>query len=459
MNASIQLLQEESLKIERLVGLKTTLLKLPVNILSGKEVQEIKKMFQEFTTRLDRLFTTFQEAREQKLSQNKRMDENDKQLEKQFEDIKKKDISLKESIDYLTFEYDKIKEEEIKYLRRNKRNDLGEESSSYSGSERSEGGEQESLIINKIFLNSIVTTNDMQILKRKTTLEEERNYIMELFKINELFPSSISKQLILVDFYMNIYTFCIGEQFTLQQMSTIFSIFYFLFSYSFINANIVCEKSLSLFAEILDFHSLNRPPFSYEIFNQHERDVIYNFGKMSFYRNYSLFENIFQYEVSICFFSKEPKAIPFRQLPSISNYGLRSELNQGSENIPDIIKRMREEREKEIEPEEENDEAENEIKDEKSEEEINEEKQMKKLRDFMNMFNQTNSLEQLKKEEEDEKKRQENELEANAARGFLESKINEMTKEITEKINISNKAVFNPVIEALNEKEKAKKGK
>ena len=42
MNASIKLLQEESLKIERLVGLKTTLLKLPVNILSGKEVYEIK---------------------------------------------------------------------------------------------------------------------------------------------------------------------------------------------------------------------------------------------------------------------------------------------------------------------------------------------------------------------------------------------------------------------------------
>ena len=181
MNASIKLLQEESLKIERLVGLKTTLLKLPVNILSGKEVYEIKKMFQEFTTRLERLFTTFQEAREQKLSQNKRMDDNDKQLEKQFEDIKKKDLSLKESIDYLTFEYDKIKEEEIKYLRRNKRNELGEESSSYSGSERSEGGEQESLIINKIFLNSIVTTNDMHILKRKTTLEEERNYIINKY--------------------------------------------------------------------------------------------------------------------------------------------------------------------------------------------------------------------------------------------------------------------------------------
>ena len=122
------------------------------------------------------------------------------------------------------------------------------------------------LIINKLFLNSIVTTNDILILKRKPTFEEERKFIMELFKINELFPSSISKQLILVDFYMEIYSFCIDNKFTIEHMSTIFSIFYFLFSYSFINSNIVVEKSLSLFTEILDFHAMNRPPFSHEIF-------------------------------------------------------------------------------------------------------------------------------------------------------------------------------------------------
>ena len=98
MNASIKLLQEESLKIERLVGLKRTSLKLPVNILSGKEVYEIKKMFQEVTTRLERLFTTFQEAREQKLSQNKRMDDNDKQLERLRKEVEEQAAKEADSI-------------------------------------------------------------------------------------------------------------------------------------------------------------------------------------------------------------------------------------------------------------------------------------------------------------------------------------------------------------------------
>ena len=53
MNASIKLLLEESLKLERLVNIKTTLLKLPVNILTNKEIKEIKKIFKDFTTRLD----------------------------------------------------------------------------------------------------------------------------------------------------------------------------------------------------------------------------------------------------------------------------------------------------------------------------------------------------------------------------------------------------------------------
>ena len=41
MNASIKLLLEESIKLERLVNIKTTLLKLPVNILTTKEIKEI----------------------------------------------------------------------------------------------------------------------------------------------------------------------------------------------------------------------------------------------------------------------------------------------------------------------------------------------------------------------------------------------------------------------------------
>ena len=460
MNASVKLLFEESLKLERIVSVKTTLLKLPVNILTTKEIREIKKMFEDFTTRLDRLIASFQEAKEQKINQNRKVDENERLIEVQFEEIRQKDNALKESIDYLSNEFDKIKEEEAKFLCRNKRfSTKFDENSSDSGSDRSDAGDQEAVIINKIFLNSIVTTNDINNLKKKSTLEEERNFIMELFRVNELFPSSISKQLILVDFYMNIYSFCLTESFTNEQMSTIFSIFYFLFSFSFINSNIVVEKSLALFGEIMNFHSMNRPPFSYEIFNAEEKAKVLNFGKMTFYRNYALFENIYQYEVSICFFSKEPKSIPSKPLPSLSAYALKDDFKKGSEEIPDIIKKMIDEREKEIvsddeEPQNDN----NDKKEEKSQDEINDEKQMEKLKAFLNSFYKTNSqLEQMRKNEEMEKMKVIGEIESNKAKGFLTTKITEIHKEINEKINLCTKTVISPVTEALSEKEKLKK--
>ena len=143
MNASIKLLLEESLKLERLVNIKTTLLKLPVNILTNKEIKEIKKIFKDFTTRLDRLMQTFLDIKEQKLSQNRKLDDNEQILEKQFEDIKQKDNAIKDAIDYLSNEFELIKEEETKYLSRNRRLGTKFEDSSVSDSrsDRSDVGD------------------------------------------------------------------------------------------------------------------------------------------------------------------------------------------------------------------------------------------------------------------------------------------------------------------------------
>ena len=143
MNASIKLLLEESLKLERLVNIKTTLLKLPVNILTNKEIKEIKKIFKDFTTRLDRLMMTFLDIKEQKLSQNRKLDDNEQILEKQFEDIKQKDNAIKDAIDYLSNEFELIKEEETKYLSRNRSLGTKFEDSSVSDSrsDRSDVGD------------------------------------------------------------------------------------------------------------------------------------------------------------------------------------------------------------------------------------------------------------------------------------------------------------------------------
>lgn len=88
---------------------------------------------------------------------------------------------------------------------------------------------EEYLIIDHIFLNTKVTINDMDILKKRETLEEEKTFITQLFNLKELFENSQSKQYVMLDYYMNLYSLCIDNKFTLQQISTIMSIFFHFF--------------------------------------------------------------------------------------------------------------------------------------------------------------------------------------------------------------------------------------
>ena len=67
--------------------------------------------------------------------------------------------------------------------------------------------------------------------------------------------------------------------------------------------------------------------------------------------------------------------------------------------------------------------------------------------------------EQMRKTEEIEKMKMAGEVEGNQAKGFLTTKINEINKEINEKISLCTRTAINPVNETLSEKERAKKSK
>ena len=62
MNASLKVLKDESIRLERLIRVKRTFLRLPINILTEKEIKETNRMVQDFSFRLDRLFTSFTES-------------------------------------------------------------------------------------------------------------------------------------------------------------------------------------------------------------------------------------------------------------------------------------------------------------------------------------------------------------------------------------------------------------
>ena len=78
----------------------------------------------------------------------------------------------------------------------------------------------------------------------------------------------------------------------------------------------------------------------------------------------------------------------------------------------------------------------------KTQEEMIDEKQIDKLKMILGTFSQNSQLEQMRKTEEIEKMKMAGEVEGNQAKGFLTTKINEINKEINEKISLCTRTVM-----------------
>ena len=115
MNASLKVLKDESIRLERLIRVKRTFLRLPINILTEKEIKETNRMVQDFSFRLDRLFASYTEEKEQQktLNVSSLTKEKDKIIEEQFADIHNKESEIKQSVEFLTNEFNKIIQEEM----------------------------------------------------------------------------------------------------------------------------------------------------------------------------------------------------------------------------------------------------------------------------------------------------------------------------------------------------------
>lgn len=299
----------------------------------------------------------------------------------------------------------------------------------------------EKLEIHQIFLNSVVTTNDIEkIISSKTLLEEKRciSHIMNL-------KYELSKDQIIIDFYLTVFHFCLKHKFSLEKISTLLSILYFIFNYSIMNKKLSKEKSFNLFIDIMDFHSLNRPPYCYEIFTVDDKQLIIEYIKNSFYRNFMIFENIFKYNINICLLTRVYN--PFQNVnPSESK-----DLKQGSKvdvnSYPFLHKcytEKQEEKEKEI----------TEMNVKKSQVELYEEMQLEKLQNFMKTFYKNKGQDEKENTMESLKQEMLIENEINETKQILENKIGEIMKDTKDKIAIKNKEVLKklPPIESITKK-------
>ena len=263
----------------------------------------------------------------------------------------------------------------------------------------------------------------------KTLLDEKKN----ICKIMNLRPDD-SKDQIIIDFYMSLFRFGMKIKLSNEKISTMISILYFLFNYSIMNKKLSKEKSFNLFLDIMEFHSLNRPPYCSEIFSVDDKQNIIEFIKNSFYRNFMIFENIFKYNINICLQTKIYN--PFQNNVSQVMLPLNTHLKTDSINFTYIHKYY-------IEKHAEKEKQQVEQKVKKSEVELYEEMQMDKLKSFVKTFYKTKeNVEGGVTMMEAIRNQIMKETQLIETTGVLDSKIPEILKDTTDKITIKNREIF-----------------
>jgi hypothetical protein len=433
MKSLLKIFHDETVEMQESLRNKFNLLQSPVNFLNEKELKEIQAIFDAYSDKVRKLINSV-----------RNLDPKTEKVEREsqilFEGVLNSQEIFGKQLEQYKEEF-KIKEKKrVEERDRSQRvfkdrDDSVSDLSDYSGKEKIE--------ISRIFLNSIITTIQVTELMNKNTLKEEQQYIAEIFNLN----SQSSKEQILIDYYMNIFKFSLTNKLTIEKISTLLSIMYFVFNYSIMNKKIIKEKCQNIFQDIMDFHTFNRPPFSYEIFTQHEKQLITKFVNLSFFRNYTLFENIFKYNINIYLRSKESRQIPSKNIPKI--------MKLTPENItqikePKSIKALNDlyfegnikivEKQRKILEEEKK----------KSELEIYEENTMEKLKTFVKSFYKSKSIVETDKVIQDQLKMQKQiDYEVNETKNILDNVIPEIIQEANDRITIANKELlknvnFNP---------------
>ena len=456
-NQTLKIMIEELYCMERIINIKSTLIGFPGKIISTREINDIKAYFEEFERKVDKLLKSFLAEKEKEAKSKKPKTSETKErfriIEELFEEVKNTQKNIFAKAKLLFSDYER-KEHEIfsnEIIPRKHKVILNDgRMTSNTSSEAQISQKEEILIIEKIFLNTKVTINDVDILKKKPTLDEEKNFLIRLLNLVELYPNCQSKQYILLDFYMNLYNLCIENNFTLQQISTIMSIFYFMFSYSF--CWISTENKISeIYNAILSYHSINNPPFSYYIFNQSQKKLLTEYFDTTFIKNFSFFEVLFRYDVSICFFNQAPKIEATKIIEQQNRKVDKAPIGSGSKVIS------------EYEMEEENEEKGNENVEgtgDKSQSELEDEKEIEAMKNFVNSFYQAvGDLEMQKQRNDANAVLGKNMEEANQAKLFLEIKVPEIQKDINEQVDVVTRNALKTADQEMQERAAAKGGK
>jgi hypothetical protein len=142
-----------------------------------------------------------------------------------------------------------------------------------------------------------ITRDDYEALRSAETREDVRTLLAEALKVN---VDDGFHALILMDFHLANYIFCLDNNWNAEKTSTVISILKVVHETA-VAQSLPKTKSYDLFRSLVAKHSLQRPPYCVGVFDSHECQKVMEFGSATFFQHYEMYMYAYKarYEVDI----------------------------------------------------------------------------------------------------------------------------------------------------------------
>ncbi|XP_060112611.1 cilia- and flagella-associated protein 119 [Heteronotia binoei] len=187
----------------------------------------------------------------------------------------------------------------------------------------------------KICMWKYLDVHSMDLIDKAQTTDELKSLLSELFDLQDF--QSNPRSAILLDLYFYSIQFCREQGFNREQTSAFFSIVKDTHEACVETPLPNVEECYNYFTELVFCHSIRRPPFSIDLFNQDQLVLITDYVINTYFRHFKLYKYAFtpQVRLDLSFtYIGMPEAKEEVEEPAESRESPLSPLQEESEEAP-----------------------------------------------------------------------------------------------------------------------------
>eukprot|EP01086_Lenisia_limosa_P012644 TRINITY_DN41120_c0_g1_i1.p1 TRINITY_DN41120_c0_g1~~TRINITY_DN41120_c0_g1_i1.p1 ORF type:complete len:288 (+),score=63.40 TRINITY_DN41120_c0_g1_i1:148-1011(+) len=168
---------------------------------------------------------------------------------------------------------------------------------------------------------SSVVWKDLSLTQTKALMgldpQGQKALLAQLFDLGDE-KTCTGKNQVLLEFYFNVVKLCMTEGFTEPQLSACFSIMKQVHQKNIESPLYRLDETQAVFKKLILAHSIQRPPYSLEVFALPQIEKISKFAQSSYFQHYKLYKMLFTSGIQLTVVAPEVTLETAGELPPLS---------------------------------------------------------------------------------------------------------------------------------------------